>query len=128
KGSPCDAGGCVPIEVATVDGPLKVASDPQAIYWTARTNGVAFDGGTVQSASKTTPGVVSLVTGEYSPIDLAVDGTWVYYSAQTAGGTYAIRRVLNGGGQSDLIAAPTAGAPLDVVVDPNYVYWSSQYN
>jgi hypothetical protein len=124
RGTACDAGSCERIEVASVDGPRKIATDSTNIYWTSASQ-FQQDGGYVTSTSKTAPGLIAVAGGEYQPLDLAVDLSHVYYSTRTVSFVGAIRRVPRGGGAVETIATTPYTSPLDVLVDPGYVYWSA---
>jgi hypothetical protein len=73
----------------------------------------------MQAEATAMPVPVTLATGRPGPYDIAVDGSYVYWTEQLGG---AVMRVQKGGGTPQLVGA--ASQPLHLVLDSDYVYWN----
>ncbi|MES1209066.1 MAG: hypothetical protein ABUS79_24270 [Pseudomonadota bacterium] len=119
QGGGCSNGKCQPLHLASAFQPGGLAIDSQFAYWTNNSPGngsgsierVPLAGGTV------TP-LVSNLTGGFSLLAIAVDGTSVYWVDAYA---ESIFKAPKGGGTATPIAS---GSPGTMVLSGAFLYWT----
>jgi hypothetical protein len=115
------AGGGTPTTLALATGLIyhrALAVDDSYIYFgdNAGVNRVPKGGGAVATLA---PG--------YDSHELALDGSYVYWTEWTVVGDDAIRRVAKiGGGVETILSGGSLANPMGIAVDESYVYWTEE--
>ncbi len=100
-----------------------LAASPTRLYWTENNSGLGRNG-YVASALLTGGGVQYTVDGGRN-VDIAVDGTHVYWtSRQAVGPGFVMRAPLGGGAPEVLDVEP--GQVNSLIVEGPWVYWTSR--
>jgi hypothetical protein len=113
----CPTGSAVET-LATGGEPRWMAIDDSHVYWVSLPGGSGSDG-TIMRVAKTGGTPETLASGETDPVEIAVDGTYVYW-ARSTGGT--IVRVPRGGGTIATVA--TTPNVRGFAVDTTHAYWT----
>jgi hypothetical protein len=119
-------GGTVTILANSLNGPTYITASGGEVYWTD------YGGGTVKKTSTTigapTSGTVLVPAADnYFPLGLAVNGSSVYFAANSGGpNSGEILSVPTGGGTVTTIAAgQIQGGPWALTTDATNVYWTN---
>lgn len=121
---PCAGGRCVPVTVVPDAGiPVDLAVDLGDLYW-VDTHSTA---GAVRRVSPFAPDAVpgdveTFVEGQLSPIGVAVDNQFVYWT--TWGDDLVQRRARNKSGSNEVLGVGPFADPAGITVVPGAVYWA----
>jgi hypothetical protein len=117
EGSPCKAGLCEPVVLASsLYFASRIALDAARVYWTSAS-------GTVSALPLDGGAITTLAAGQDDPFDLAVDAHGVYW---TSAGANTVQAIPLDGGLPILLA--DAGNPLGIVVRSDVVYFADSYD
>jgi hypothetical protein len=114
-----------PTTLASNVNAYEIAVDAASVYWTTLSSPGAVMKVPIDGGAPTT-----LASGKYQAGDLAVDGTYVYWTngadsaGSPTGSTGSVMRVPIGGGTPSTIASQQAD-PAGIAVNARGVYWTN---
>ena len=119
--APCTEGVCAPAQLATAQGDVEeLAIDGDELFWTSKSLGRVAKCETSDCSGTTTV----LVDGFGTPVDLALDATYVYWSDGTSPGSVARCARAGCGGVATTLATSQGG--LDgVAVSSTLVFFDT---
>jgi hypothetical protein len=113
--------------LATSTWPHGIAADATHVYWADPAEGA------IRRIAKGGGAVELVADGQTSPVGIAIDDLFVYFTSHPDLGPGAVLRVAKGGGDPELLAtgnldaADEAWGPWQVVVTADSVYWTETY-
>ena len=120
------AGGAEPVAMGTA--PEGIAVDDAYVYWTEPSRGA------VVRANKVGGVVETIATGQDQPVQILVDGDFVYWTNTSDYGPGAVMRVRKDGSSAPAVLATGQGmmagqhrGPWALAVDERAVYWTELF-